>query len=69
MQCFLSKPVAFSKAAEVDRLPIGQLFPGHINLQKEENERERGKGKQGVTGKDGEKMTDSKILWNGRRTF
>lgn len=34
LECFLSEPVAFSKAAQVDRLSIGWIFPGHINLAK-----------------------------------
>lgn len=36
LQCFLSKPVAFSEAAQVDGLSVGQILPGHINLVKEQ---------------------------------
>lgn len=35
LQRFLPKPVAFSEAAQVDRLSIGQIFPSHINLVEE----------------------------------
>lgn len=41
LKCFLSKPVSFPKAAQVDRLSIGQVFPGNINLGKEQKDSER----------------------------
>lgn len=42
LQCFFSKPVSFAEASQVDRLSIGHVFPGYINLgneQKCENRR------------------------------
>jgi len=50
LQCFLSKPVSFSQAAQVDRLSIGHVFPGHINLVKGGKcKRRRVKQKNSVT--------------------
>lgn len=42
LEGFLSEPVAFSKAAQVDRLSIGWIFPGHINLAKKMEKLRRG---------------------------
>lgn len=41
LQCFLSKPVSFSEAAEVDRLFVGQVFSGYINLAKQKGKLRR----------------------------
>lgn len=56
LQGFLSKPVSFSEAAQVDRLSIGHVFPGHINLVKEwKCRRRRVKEMSGVTERRGDK--------------
>lgn len=51
LQGFLSKPVTFPEAAQIDRFSIG-LLPGHINLAREQKSRRRMvRSKISVTGR------------------
>lgn len=66
LQGFLSKPVSFSEAAQVDRLSIGQVFPGHINLVKEWKCRRRMvKEKEVVTNNSMKMCGEIVSFWEG----
>lgn len=60
LQGFLSKPVSFPQAAQVDRLSIGNILPGHIDLvEKTEWRREKNRSKVRRENTD-KKYTDEK---------